>query len=452
VPKLDVRLIVPGPAGDRIVVASDGSLPAFVAEVGESEASVIPVDAWLRESWALAVPILETHPKWRDVAEGEPIPTLALTEPVPQDWRPPAGVAFEPIPDEPAGIPAPIRPRAVELLAELRSGAPPPDLRPRWARRGWFDRASAWMRSAAAGAGHPLTGEPKPFFLRGISALLRAPTAGPDLFLKAVFPPFHAEPVLTRMLGERFPDAVPPVVATEDEEGWLLVEDIGSDWIGDLPEVDRPAGLRRGAEAIVRMQEAFGRDSAAIAALLGAGAPHRPLTTLANGVEAAIGPGGAAVEGGLEPDRAARVLDAIRGSVAAVERIGFPETVVHGDFHSGNAAIVDDRVVIIDWSDAAIGCPAVDLVTWIAWSEDHPAEVAAATDAWVEAWAPAVDVGRLRECVDDVLIVGAAYQLVSYDGIRRALEPATQYTMIGGGAQFLKHLERILDARAAAAS
>jgi len=53
---------------------------------------------------------------------------------------------------------------------------------------------------------------------------------------------------------------------------------------------------------------------------------------------------------------------------------------------------------------------------------------------------------------DDVVIVGAAYQLVSYDGIRRALEPATQYTMIGGGAHFLKELEAILDRRAAAAT
>ena len=37
-------------------------------------------------------------------------------------------------------------------------------------------------------------------------------------------------------------------------------------------------------------------------------------------------------------------------------------SLVHGDFHSGNAALVDDRIVIIDWSDAAIGNPLVDLV------------------------------------------------------------------------------------------
>jgi len=64
---------------------------------------------------------------------------------------------------------------------------------------------------------------------------------GPDLFLKAVFPPFHAEPVLTRLLAERFPETVPTVVAVEPDEGWLIVEDIGSAWVGDVPEADRPA-------------------------------------------------------------------------------------------------------------------------------------------------------------------------------------------------------------------
>ena len=47
--------------------------------------------------------------------------------------------------------------------------------------------------------------------------------------------------------------------------------------------------------------------------------------------------------------------------------------------------------------------------------------------------------------------MGAAYQIVSYDGIRRNLEPATRYTMTGGGDHFLKELEKILDRRQAQA-
>jgi hypothetical protein len=450
--RLAVRFIVPGPDGGTILLTADGSLPAAEAEVDEAVAAIVPVDAFLRDVWAFGSAVLETHPKWRGIPEGDPIPTLVTTEPAAAQWSPPEGLAFAPIPGDGGDVHAAIRPRADELLAELRAGTAPPALRPRWARRGWRTRASAWMRGAAAEAGRPLIDDPRPFFLRGISALLRAPTDGPDLFLKAVFPPFHAEPALTRLLAERFPDAVPPVLATEPEEGWLLVEDIGSSWVGDLPEAARPDGLRRGAETLVRIQREIGADREAIASLRAEGAPNRPLATLLAEVEAAIGPDGAAVEGGLEPARATRVLAALDAAISTVARVGFPDTVVHGDFHSGNAAVARDGITIIDWSDAAIASPAVDLVTWLAWSEGRPGEVSAATEAWVAAWSSSVDADLLGQRIDDVLIVGAAYQLVSYDGIRRALEPATQYTMTGGGTQFLKMLEAILDRREAAAT
>jgi len=449
--KLGLWFLVPGPSDGTILLDAQGRLPTVEVQGTETEAAVIAVAAFLRETWGLGVPVLETHPKWKDVAEGDPIPTLVLTEPAGPEWTPPAGLAFRPVPT-PGNLPSPIRPRADELLSELLGNTPPPSLRPRWMRRGWFDRASTWMRAAATDAGRPLTGDPRPYFLRGISALLRASTDGPDLFLKAVFPPFHAEPVLTRLLAERFPEAVPTVVAIELDEGWLIVEDIGSAWVGDVPEADRPTALGRGAAALVAIQRAIAPEVGSLRTLLDAGAPHRPLAELASSVTAAIGPDGFGVgDGGIEPDRAERVREAVAASVARVQAVGIPESVVHGDFHSGNAALVDDRIVIIDWSDAAISNPAIDLVTWIAWSRDRPSEVEAATEAWVDAWSGVVDGDALRAILDDVLIVGAAYQIVSYDGIRRALEPATRYTMTGGGDSFLKTLEAILDRRQALA-
>lgn len=446
--KLDLWFLVPGSSDGTILLDADGGLPTVQVEGSETEAAVIAVAAFLEDAWSLAAPVLETHPKWKDVADGEPIPTLVLTEPARADWTPPDGLEFGQVPATPGDLPSSILPRADELLAELRSNAPPPELRPRWMRRGWFDRASTWMRAAGTDAGRPLTGDPRPFFLRGISALLRAPTDGPDLFLKAVFPPFHAEPILTRLLAARFPEAIPTVIAVEPDEGWLIVEDIGSAWIGDVPEADRPAALGRGARALVAIQRAMAPDAGSRRTLLEAGAPHRPLADLVASVTAAIGPDGFGVgDDGIEPERARRVAEAVAAAVASVESVGIPETVVHGDFHSGNAALVGDRIVIIDWSDAAISNPAIDLVTWIAWSGDRRNEVDAATDAWVDAWSGAVDSDALRAIIDDVLIVGAAYQIVSYDGIRRNLEPATRYTMTGGGDHFLKTLEAILDRR-----
>jgi hypothetical protein len=328
------------------------------------------------------------------------------------------------------------------MLDEIRTGAPPPVLRPRWARPGWMARATAWMQAEAARAGRPLTDEPRPFFLRGISALLRAPTTEADLFLKAVFPPFHAEPAITRLLAARYPDAVPHVLAIEPDEGWLLVEDVAASWVGDVPEPERPAALAAGARAIVAIQQSMAERPDDLVELAAAGAPSRSLDGIPDAFAAAIGSDGLGVVGRTW---AAGEREATSAAVAAavdrVSALDMPESLVHGDFHSGNAALVDGRIVIIDWSDAAIGSPLVDLATWISWSGDRTIEVGAAVDAWIDAWSSVVPASSLRDRLDDIIVVGSAYQVISYDGIGRALEPATRYTMSGGGDHFLKRIE-----------
>jgi aminoglycoside/choline kinase family phosphotransferase len=303
-------------------------------------------------------------------------------------------------------------------------------------------RTGSWMGAAAARAGQRLTGEPQPFYLRGISALLRAPTSAGDLYLKAVFPPFQAEPAITRWLSDHHPTTVPRVLATEPEEGWLLMADAGGTLIGELPDPERPTALAAGARAIVDIQRSVGSG---VETLLGLGAPRRPLAEIPGLIDAALGPEGLSIQGEtIDADRRQRAVEATAVSVARVVGLGFPDTVVHGDFHPGNAMLTDGRVVIIDWSDAAVGNPLVDLATWIAWSEDRPDEVEVAVDAWVDAWSAQVDANDLRNRIDDIELIGAAYQVISYDGIIRALEPSTRYTMGTGGGSWLKTIERVL--------
>ena len=441
--QLDLRFIVPGPADGTILLTSDGTLPSAAVEGHVDEATVVAATAYLRDVIGFRMPILETHPRWAGIPEGDPIPTLVLTEAAPTGWTPPPDALFGSIPTVLDGIPAAILPRAEELLEELRSDSAPPPLRPRWARAGWQPRASGWMATASAAAGRPLVGDPRPFYLRGISALLRAPTSTGHVFLKAVFPPFHAEPAVTRLLADRFPGSVPRVLAIEPDEGWLLVEDVGAGWIGDLPADQRPAGLEAGAHALVAIQQAIADDVEPLAA---AGAPSRPLADVPEALDTVLGPDGIAmVEGPVSTERHERAVAATWQAIDRVTGLGFPTTVVHGDFHPGNAALVDGRAVIIDWSDAAIGNPLVDLVTWVSWSAAQPDDERVATDAWVDAWSGVTDSATIRDRIDDILVAGAAYQIVSYEGIVAALEPATRYTMADGASGFLRRLEEILD-------
>ena len=448
--KLDLRFIIPGPTSGTVLLDADGRLPTRAVDGDADEATVVAATACLREWLAVTTPILETHPKWKGVPDGEPIPTLVMTESIAADWTMPAGLGFGPIATDAAGLldglPAAICPRAKELLDEIRTGSEPPALRPRWARQGWHGRASTWMTAALAAVERPLLESPRPFYLRGISALLRGRTAAGDVFLKAVFPPFQPEPVVGGLLADRFPTAVPRVLAIEPDEGWLIVEDVAAPWISDLPAEAKGPGLAAGARAIVAIQAALAQDLAAFAA---ADCPARPLRDLADALDAALGPDGVAqVEGAVPAERRERAVAATRSAVRRVAALGFPTTIVHGDFHAGNAALADDHAVIIDWSDAAIGNPAIDLVTWLFWSKDRPEEQRVATDAWIEAWVGAplgpTDPAAVRAAIDDILVVGAAYQVVSYDGILRALEPATRYTLADGATSYLERLEETI--------
>jgi len=445
--ELDLRLIVPTASGHGILLDAAGRLPRLAVDGDQDEAVVIAVDQILREEWRFPAPILETHPQWDGVAEGDPIPVLVTTEPAPAAWEPPGSLVFgiEGTADL-DGLPEPLVPRARELLAELRTRSEPPPLRPRWARSGWHARASAWMQSAAAARGCPLTGEPRPFFLRGISALLRAPTDDRDLFLKAVFPPFHAEPVITRLLAERFPDDVPRVVDVEADEGWLLVEDVDAGFVQSIAAADRPAAVALGVRTLVAIQRALAAEPEEIADLERAGAPRRPLAAIPDELGRSLALDGLGYgDEVVTPERRAAAVGRAREAVRRLDEIGVPETLVHGDFHNGNVALARGRTVILDWSDAAIGSPFVDLVTWTSWTATD-SELHAATEGWLGAWSQVVDVDALRDRLDDVLVVGSAYQVISYDGICRALEPATRYTMAGGGDNFLKRIEARLRA------
>ena len=225
---------------------------------------------------ASATPVLETHPRWDGVPDGEPIPTLVLTEPAPTGWTPPPGLAFGADPGDPR------RPRRRRSgpgppSCSTSSGpaTPPPVLRPRWARPGWRAGRRTGCDAAAADAGRPLTGEPRPFFLRGISALLRAPTDGGDVFLKAVFPTFHAEPVITKLLADRFPATCRACSRSSRTRAGSWSRTSARAGSGACR---RPTGRRRwrpGARTLIEIQRTMADRPDDLADLLAAGAPHR---------------------------------------------------------------------------------------------------------------------------------------------------------------------------------
>lgn len=199
--------------------------------------------------------------------------------------------AFEPVdapgtrPDD-ADVPAPLRDAFEQCVAELLRGAPVPELRPLWARPGWHEQAEAW-------AGMPLE-QVRSWPLSYIAR-------NGDIWFKAVFPLFHAEPAITQAIGK------PRVLRADHQRGLMLLEHVDGE-----PASDHHAAVRE----LARIQNEWsGRADELLA--LGAQDRRRPTAV--------------------------------------------PYTLLHGDFHPGNVL----GSTIIDWSDAAVGNPLYDVAHYL---------------------------------------------------------------------------------------
>ena len=126
----------------------------------------------------------------------------------------------------------------------------------------------------------------------------------------------------------------------------------------------------------------------------------------------------------------------LRDACDRLASLGPGPTVVHGDFHQWNVLQDGDRVVVIDWSDAAIGHPFTDLATWL--DRVDPAARRSMLDVWLACWADAAPRAELEEAARLALPVGALHQVESYRRIMESLEPGPDWGLAGGGPAFAR--------------
>lgn len=441
---LRTHLLVPRGDGHSVLTV-DGTLPVLDLAIGREETVVVALRRQLAADWSLDGVVLETHLRPLDASvhtadapvhagdEDDAYVALGVLEPPEPSWTPPAGIRWD---SPPATLPDFVGARASTWLAELTGTAEPDPLRPPWSRSGWQRRAEAWIRDSLDAIDRPAAGPAEVRRLWGISALERVPTAdGGTAWFKAVFAPFRHEVAVTRLLASAVPDAVPRVLASDDERGWLLLDDVPGGPLGwEASQETAEAAIRK----LVEIQAAMrGRE----AEILATGAPHRPLAKLADDVERAMADP-AEVEG-PEVDRAElhAVLEWIGRQAAWLAGTGVPETLIHGDFHVWNALAAADSPVLIDWSDAAISHPLLEIGPWFG----HPGAPGDADHywhAWLDALSAIGPVEEVRGRRDTVFGLAAAYQLVSYAGIVRNLEPATRHQLSDGVRDFWSLLKR----------
>jgi aminoglycoside phosphotransferase (APT) family kinase protein len=326
--------------------------------------------------------------------------------------------------------------RVVELLRDVDAVATgralPPARRPDWFRTTWYDEVEAWVDRQLAGLGRRRTGPVRPTKVWSLSAVLEVPTDAAPVWFKAACAHFHAEPALTRLVAEMVPGHAPIVIATDDDRGWVLTEEIPGADEDAVPDGVGPPSARTIATLQLRSLDRLPE-------LAAAGVPERDLAATGRQFDQMLA---SSVElSQLTSDEIARVRgcrDAVHEVLDELDSLGVPTTLVHGDLHPGNIALSGDSLVLYDWSDASVSHPFLDAA--LLSSRLSETERAEALTAYAEVWRaayPGLDVDRALELAGPT---NSIYQMVTFEQIYRALEDASYWEMSGVVARYFRRL------------
>ncbi|SFR74195.1 Phosphotransferase enzyme family protein [Agromyces sp. CF514] len=366
---------------------------------------VHPVVAAAREQLGLDVTVLrvrdvETLPIWASASASASEPASTSTS-APASASAPVRVRYL---AEVAARPDP----SLSLLpvdAEAAAATRPDPLRMPWATPGGPATTLSWADSRLAELCVSRVAPAVQVRSWNLSSLWLLTTDAGTVWLKQV-PPFfaHEGAVIERMSRH----AVPRVLARRDD-AVLLAEIPGE----DLYEASR-AQLATMIDLLVAMQRDCIDD---VDDLLALGLPDWRLPALAELGSHALG---------VWADRLPHELRTTVESLIAgfddrarrLDACGLPDTLVHGDFHSGNVRGIGLDLTVLDWGDSGVGHPLLDVA---AFTQRLPsADAAFARAHWMRRWADTgADAAEALRLLDPV---AALRQAIIYQGFLERIE------------------------------
>ena len=267
-----------------------------------------------------------------------------------------------------------------------------------------------WARAVLARHGLALAAPPVQVKTWNLSSLWRLPLADESAWLKSVPAFFRHEGALIEALGTDAP--VPRLVG--HEPGRLVMRYIPGEDLFDATHEQRIAML----DMLVGLQCAW---SARVDPLLALGLPDWRARSLTSAIESAF-------------ERTRHELDAadaktvepfiahLDARFSALAACGIPDSLAHGDFHPGNVRGIGTDLTILDWGDAGVGHPLLDVPAFM---DRAPAETAGALrDHWIAAWRAAYPTSDPARAWDIIAPIAVARKAVVYRGFLDNIEPS----------------------------
>lgn len=247
-------------------------------------------------------------------------------------------------------------------------------LRLPYARPGGPGRDLAWADAQLAARGMERTGPARQIRTWNLSSIWRVPSSGGAAWLKAVPPFFAHEGAMLSRIGRDHPGLVPELLGTEGPR--VLMVDVPG---GDHYDAPLPVLLTL-VRALVGLQVEW---SARVPELEQLGVPDWRVDTFCPAAQDVVARTSAALD--AETLSTLRgLLDGIAGRFEDVADCGIPDSLVHGDFHPGNACGPPQQPVLLDWGDCGVGHPLLDQTAFTARLPD--ADRAEVLAEWSRLW------------------------------------------------------------------
>lgn len=182
----------------------------------------------------------------------------------------------------------------------------------------------------------------------------RVPVRGGHVWFKWCAEVQAFEPSLTAALGERSPELLPDVIATDVDRRWLLLSDAGQ----PARELGNPPELW--SQVLPLYAELQQREMASADAHLAAGVPDLRVERLPERLDELLSDELPISD--QQRDLIRRIEPEFREWCAELAQRGIGATVQHEDLHHNNLFVRDGRPRIIDWGDSVISHPFASLV------------------------------------------------------------------------------------------
>jgi hypothetical protein len=294
-----------------------------------------------------------------------------------------------------------------------------------WWKPGWMAQTVGWLDDQLAAAGRRRVGRVDQVKNDWQSVVLRAPSEGGDIYLKALAPPATQELAILR---DVFPAgaAVPRLLASDVARGFLLMEDVRGVNPADCSRGSlAPEDLRALAEGYARLQQSTG----AVAPVHVLDCRLELTSELLSGVMDDLP---TLLSGGddlLSPAELASLRDLV-SAVAEVcrnaDELGIPAHLTHGDL-DGNSVVTPRGPVFYDWGAACITHPFFDLFEFRDSVRTAGGESAAeaAVDQYLATWTSHGSMADLRRTVALLEPIRSLPWILSAARAIRHLPPAT---------------------------